>query len=63
MPETLLLIQQTLSNFYHDWINLELIGQELSLMCVLFVIVYLFSKHTPIFSFLIKNSLRQRDWL
>lgn len=32
-------------------------------MCVLFVIVYLFSKHTPIFSFLIKNSLRRRDWL
>ncbi len=63
MPETLLLIQQTLRHFYNDWINLELIGQELSLMCVLFVIVYLFSKHTTIFSFLIKNSLQRRDWL
>jgi two-component system LytT family sensor kinase len=56
-------MQKTLALFDNEWVDLRLIGDELSHMCVLFAIVYLFSKYSPIFSFLVKNSLRRRDWL
>ena len=49
--------------FYQSWINPELIFSELSYVCVLFAIVYLFNKYSPAFSFLVKNTLRRRDWV
>ncbi len=52
-----------IERFYQNWINPELIFSEISYVCVLFAIVYLFNKYSPAFSFLVKNKLRRRDWL
>ena len=63
MTEPFFLFQETLNTFYIHWIDWSRIADELSRMCVLFTLVYLFSKYSPAFSFLIRNSLRRRDWL
>ena len=59
----MLATQWYLTNFYNTWINPELIFAEISYVCVLFTLVYLFNKYSPAFSFLVKNTLRRRDWL
>jgi two-component system LytT family sensor kinase len=63
MNKAMLVIQQFLVNFYNTWINPELIILEIGNVCVLFTIVYFFNKYSPAFSFLVKNTLRRRDWL
>ncbi len=61
--QIILTIQTYIERFYRNWINPELIFSEISYVCVLFAIVYLFNKYSPAFSFLVKNKLRRRDWL
>lgn len=63
MNEALLITQNYLQNFYLTWVDPKLIFLEISYVCVLFAIVYLFNKYSPAFSFLVKNKLRRRDWL
>jgi two-component system LytT family sensor kinase len=63
IDQTILTIQTYIERFYQNWINPELIFSEISYVCVLFAIVYLFNKYSPAFSFLVKNTLRRRDWL